>query len=465
MAKNSILNIIFPIAIILLFTSCGTMFYGSSTKVTLKSEEVNTEKVNIVAIGPKKIQEFNNVTFPIDIDVKHNNFPLEVNVVSATNKYKPFNMEYETKGENARNVIVAIFGGGALASEVLGLITILGGAPELGGTIAFGVGLPLFGVGLLGETIPTKVPFFNTYSIKSSTNDSAIVFDKKIAYQHIYNKEIGNALGTINYLLANETDSELMYMKALTYYQAGHRKDAIKYLDSAYSIEKKTSFDIKPMADYSHLKDLFKLESYEQISQNRIKNADTIVGWLLSKEESAEFLYMKGLIYTAKDQLSYSQTYLKKAYKLSVEKDNPELHKNIAESLKQVEDLRTAKRQENLQSIAKVAGAMVVVAGIAASQSYSKQNMNSTTDINSSSNNQNNYNDTTERSGRKYEVSEVECSLCKGKGYLEGNDAPTFGLDETKYCETCKKYVPLSHSHDKCPSCGGTGKNKKGEWK
>lgn len=465
MAKKSILNIIFPIAIILLFTSCGTMFYGSSTKVTLKSEEGNTEKVNIVAIGPKKVQEFNNVTLPLDIDVKHNNFPLEVNVVSATNKYESFNMEYETKGENARNVIVAIFGGGAIASEVLGIITMLGGAPELGCAIAFGVGLPLLGVGLLGETIPTKVPFFNTYSIKSSTNDSAIVFDKKIAYQHIYNKEIENALGTINYLLANETDSELMYMKALAYYQAGHRKDAIKYLDSAYSIEKKTSFDIKPMADYSLLKDLFKLESYEQISQNRINNADTIVGWLLSKEESAEFLYMKGLIYAVKDQLSYSQTYLKKAYKLSVEKDNPELHKNIAESLKQVADLRTAKRQENLQAIAKVAGAMVVVAGIAASQSYSKQNMNSTTDINSSSNNQNNYNDTPERSGRKYEVSEAECSLCKGRGYTIGTKTVSFGSTEKFYCDECKDWFYSDHSHDRCSSCGGKGKVTKGEWR
>lgn len=458
MAKNSILNIIFPIAIILLFTSCGTMFYGSSTKVTLKSEQGNTEKVNIVAIGPKKVQEFNNVTLPADIDIKHNNFPLDVHIVSATNKYESFNMEYETKGKDlamALGLPSGLIGIGILAAPIAGEIGLLGGAALIGS----------LGVFALSPTIPTEVPFFNTYSIKSSTNDSAIVFDKKIAYQHIYNKEIGNALGTINYLLANDTTAELMYMKALAYYQAGYRKDAIKHLDSAYSIEKKTSFDIKPMADYSHLKDLFKLESYERISQNIIGSADTIVGWFLSKEESAEFLYMKGLIYTVKDQLSYSQTYLKKAYKLSVEKDNPELHKNIAESLKQVEDLRTAKRQENLQSIAKVAGAMVVVAGIAASQSYSKQNMNSTTDINSSSNNQNNYSNTPERSGRKYEVSEVECSLCKGKGYLEGNDAPTFGLDETKYCETCKKYVPLSHSHDKCPSCGGTGKNKKGEWK
>ena len=465
MAKNSILNNIFPIAIILLFTSCGTMFYGSSTKVTLKSEEGNTEKVNIVAIGPKKIQEFNNVTLPLDIDVKHNNFPLEVNVVSATNKYKPFNMNYETKGEKLGNVIYNISLGVGLPISAAGLISLPAGAPLVGGILVGGAGV-ICSFGLLSrETTPTKVPLFDIYSIKSSTNDSAIVFDKNLAYQHIYNKENAKALGTINYLLTNETNSELMYMKALAYYQAGHHKDAIKHLDLAYSLEKKTSFNPKPMADYSHLKDLFRLESYRQISKRYIKSADKVVGWLVSKEESAEFLYMQGLIYALKDNLGNSQKSLKKAYQLSDKNDNPKLHENIAKSLKQVADQRTAKRQENLQSIAKVAGAMVVVAGIAASQSYSKQNMNSTTDINSSYNNQNNYSNTPERSGSKYELTEVQCSLCKGKGYIIEDKAPTFGIDEKKYCNECGGYFPLSHTHGKCPSCRGTGKNKKGEWK
>lgn len=374
-------------------------------------------------------------------------------------------MEYETKGEKLGKNISTFLYITSIGSSLVTIPAIIGGAEVVA---ACGGGIMLVG-GLVGRlietTTPTKVPLFDIYSIKSSTNDSAIVFDKNLAYQHIYNKENAKALGTINYLLMNNTDSELMYMKALAYYQAGHHKDAIKHLDLAYSLEKKTSFNPKPMADYSHLKDLFRLESYRQISKRYIKSADKVVGWLVSKEESAEFLYMQGLIYALKDNLGNSQKSLKKAYQLSDKNDNPKLHENISKSLKQVADQRTAKRQENLQSIVKVAGAMVVVAGIAASQSYSKQNMNSTTDINSYYNNQNNYSNTPERSGSKYELTEVQCSLCKGKGYIIEDKAPTFGIDEKKYCNECGGYFPLSHTHGKCPSCRGTGKNKKGEWK
>lgn len=65
----------------------------------------------------------------------------------------------------------------------------------------------------------------------------------------------------------------------------------------------------------------------------------------------------------------------------------------------------------------------------------------------------------------RYIITEVNCSLCKGKGWIVGSDALTFGEDGTKWCEECHAYVHLNHSHDRCPSCGGSGKVTEGEWR
>lgn len=51
------------------------------------------------------------------------------------------------------------------------------------------------------------------------------------------------------------------------------------------------------------------------------------------------------------------------------------------------------------------------------------------------------------------------CHYCNGKGTVVDNNSsvPTFGLSGTKYCEECKKDVPLSHCHVQCPVCKGKG--------
>lgn len=50
-----------------------------------------------------------------------------------------------------------------------------------------------------------------------------------------------------------------------------------------------------------------------------------------------------------------------------------------------------------------------------------------------------------------------KCTFCNGTGMVVDNTAPTFGLDKTKYCDVCKKEVPLSHCHVQCPACKGKG--------
>lgn len=58
----------------------------------------------------------------------------------------------------------------------------------------------------------------------------------------------------------------------------------------------------------------------------------------------------------------------------------------------------------------------------------------------------------TNNSGKK------TCSFCGGTGWITNDDAPDF-TGGTKWCSRCNKEVRMSHSHEKCPSCGGSGKS------
>ena len=50
-----------------------------------------------------------------------------------------------------------------------------------------------------------------------------------------------------------------------------------------------------------------------------------------------------------------------------------------------------------------------------------------------------------------------QCSLCKGKGWIAGSKTPVYGTGGTYWCDECGREVYASHSHDRCPSCGGSG--------
>lgn len=49
------------------------------------------------------------------------------------------------------------------------------------------------------------------------------------------------------------------------------------------------------------------------------------------------------------------------------------------------------------------------------------------------------------------------CSMCSGRGWIAGTRTPTYGNTETHWCSECRREVPASHSHDRCPSCDGRG--------
>lgn len=54
-------------------------------------------------------------------------------------------------------------------------------------------------------------------------------------------------------------------------------------------------------------------------------------------------------------------------------------------------------------------------------------------------------------------VGRKTCSLCHGRGWIAGSKTATYGNGGTYWCSECQSNVGASHSHDRCPSCGGRG--------
>lgn len=63
--------------------------------------------------------------------------------------------------------------------------------------------------------------------------------------------------------------------------------------------------------------------------------------------------------------------------------------------------------------------------------------------------------------GSQNVVTSSTCSLCGGKGWIPGSKGTTYGSSSKYWCDDCRMEVSLSHSHDRCPSCGGKGSIQK----
>ncbi|MEG1955494.1 MAG: hypothetical protein RR066_05535 [Mucinivorans sp.] len=75
---------------------------------------------------------------------------------------------------------------------------------------------------------------------------------------------------------------------------------------------------------------------------------------------------------------------------------------------------------------------------------------------------QNSYQSNSTTATSSYQSSEKKsktCSFCSGTGVSPiAATAPSFGTDNQKWCDVCKKWVSLSHgAHPRCPSCKGKG--------
>ncbi len=73
---------LFILCYAMLTTACTAIYHGFSTKVILESqtEYDSADTLSLVAEGICKTKEYNNVTFPYELKVRHRNLPVDVSL-------------------------------------------------------------------------------------------------------------------------------------------------------------------------------------------------------------------------------------------------------------------------------------------------------------------------------------------------------------------------------------------------
>lgn len=224
------------IAVTTMLSSCGAMLYGTSTKVTIETEKEFADSVNIIAVGPKKVVEYKNVTLPFKMKVKHNNLPLRVTMNSNKESYDPFTINAKRRGEDW-NMLGKVSGWVTIAAGA-----IMGGASLSAGIfdqfaeatfVPIGIGSALLAMGYSAET---DVPVDKHYLTSSvSTNFyQADWYQRLREIQDIYTlleqEQYQLAEAKSRWLLEKEPTGELYYLKGVSNYYLREYKQALKDL-------------------------------------------------------------------------------------------------------------------------------------------------------------------------------------------------------------------------------------------
>lgn len=214
-------------------SSCDTLFYGTSTKVTIESDKGFADSVNIIATGDEEVVEYKNVSLPYKMKVKHRNLPLHVTLNSKKDKYNSFTIGYKNKGGTIGPILASA---GAIISMGSALIMQEKGAPIV---------YPSLAAMVLGiASIPgVYVPEYKSYLVSSSpleVGDSLLNeewylrFDAiNDVYALLEKEEYNHAKAKIEWLLDKEETAELYYLRGLTYYQNGKLRKARKDIQQA----------------------------------------------------------------------------------------------------------------------------------------------------------------------------------------------------------------------------------------
>lgn len=239
-------------AVLAILNSCAAIRFGRSTTVTIESGH-SGDVVNILAIGPKKAEELQQVTLPYKYKVRHNNLPQRVDIFSENYIYEPFTIGAIHKGKNTALWLKAMGGTYGGAFSILGVsFTALDasdvGLPMLGAALAVGSGLIA-----LGCTAETDLPDKKVYSTISIPVDSLNVFRlqdwyiKKKAIEDVYsllaNGDYKLSKAKASYLLESEPTAELYYLRGISSYYLGKNKKA---LDDLYESKYRLISDINP---------------------------------------------------------------------------------------------------------------------------------------------------------------------------------------------------------------------------
>lgn len=231
--KDSKLIILLIVAITL--SSCSTIRFGRSTTVTIETEHPG-DVVDILAIGPKKTVDLQQVTLPYKYKVKHNNLPQRLDLVSDKYIYDPFTIGAVHKGELMADLC-----------KILGYVE----GPVM---IGLGVGLsfaPIWGLGLvagggllaIGYTAETDIPDSKFYLTNSVPIDSINLYQlegwylRQKALDDVYTLlsqgDYKLSKAKASFLLETEPNAELFYLRGISSYYLGKHKEALKDLNES----------------------------------------------------------------------------------------------------------------------------------------------------------------------------------------------------------------------------------------
>lgn len=237
---------IIAIVVAVFFSSCSTIRFGRSTTVTIETEHPG-DVVDILAIGPKKTVDIQQVTLPYKYKAKHNNLPLRVDIISKDNIYDPFTIGAEHKGEFigllskwwgylSSTVSVGVSTSLALTSETTLAELALGCGPTLG------LGAALLAIGYTAET---DIPDSKYYLTSSVPVDSLNMYQlegwwiRQKALEDVYTllsqEEYKLSKAKATFLLKYEPTAELYYLRGISSYYLGKHKEALIDLNEALS--------------------------------------------------------------------------------------------------------------------------------------------------------------------------------------------------------------------------------------
>ena len=222
---------------VMMLSSCAAIRYGRSTTVTIEADREG-DVVNILAIGPKQVNEIQNVVLPYKYKVKHNNLPQRLDITSQNCIYDPVTIGAVRKGVSTGRTCrftgwtfgsaLMIFGASGLAMGVdkWGKVGLAAGAALMA---------PMLAIGYTAKTdIPDKESYHTTSVVVGEDSMYKLEgwYQRQRAIADVYillsKGHYTLAQAKIAYLTESESNAELLYLRGLNKYFSGDIDDAMK---------------------------------------------------------------------------------------------------------------------------------------------------------------------------------------------------------------------------------------------
>lgn len=225
------------------FSSCSTIRFGRTTTVTIETEHPG-DVVDILAIGPKKTVDVQQVTLPYRYKVRHNNLPQRLDIVSKNYIYDPITIGAQRKGKFIGE-LCRVLGWG----EMGGMWALMGGIGFACGSVDVGlmglatgviIGGPLLAIGYTAET---DIPDSKFYLTSSIPVDSLNIYKlegwylRQRALDDVYTLlsqgDYKLSKAKASFLMEENPNAELFYLRGISSYYLGEHKTALNDLNEA----------------------------------------------------------------------------------------------------------------------------------------------------------------------------------------------------------------------------------------